>query len=90
MRLQPASLGCRHGFATERVFTREPRPLQLLFDGRQWLECGLELRPSGGEALSKGDEESQAILDVLEFGLADQPGPNQVRVCEQYPWQCLR
>jgi hypothetical protein len=50
----------------------------------------LILRPVGGETLCHGDKEPKPILHVLQFCVANQPGPIQVWVRQQDPRKSLR
>ena len=75
---EPSSLGLRHRFAAERVFARQSRRLQAPFDdGKVVSFCSLCF-PLGNLA-RKGDDEPEAVLEIMKFCFGDEPIPMEVR-----------
>ena len=90
IRLEPAALSLWHGFPTESVFSRKAGTFQLLLDCAQLSERRFKLRQISGEIFRDRNQKPQPILHVLQFCMADEPTPIQVRVCQQYPGECFR
>lgn|GEM_PF-2392274 len=63
---------------------------QLLFDCGQLSQCRLGPHPLGGEIFRERNQKPQPILRILQFCMADEPAPIQIRVRQQYPRERFR
>ena len=85
---EPASLGLGHRLTAERILACQSRRLQPSFDGGEGVS-GDALRVPFGNLARKGDDEPEAVLEIVEFCLGDKPIPIEARVLPDHPRQRL-